>query len=271
MQPTIPDALLLGLVQGLTEFLPVSSSGHLALTSHFLGLGDAAAAFLAVWVHGATLLAVALTYRADLAFYARALVPPAAGNLALGEQARRVAWHDIAMLAVATLPAVVIGLGFKDQFEAVFGSPRLVAAMLMVTGTAVGLTWRWRGGVRRMTWQRALLIGVAQAVAITPGISRSGMTIVAALVIGLVPREAVRFSFLMSMPAIAGGLVLALKDGLPEGIAAGPLAVAAAAAFGSALGAIWLVRRLVDSGRLWVFAPYCLIAGGGLLAALSLG
>lgn len=268
MTPTSLDAFLLGLVQGLTEFLPVSSSGHLALTSHFLGLGERAASFLAVWVHGATLLAVALVYRADLAFYLRALLPERAGHLALSALPRAKAWHEIAMLAIATLPAVVVGLALKDAFEEAFASARLVAGMLVVTGLVVGLSWWWRGGVRAMTWQRALLIGLAQAAAITPGISRSGMTIVAALMLRMRPAEAVRFSFLMSIPAIAGGLVLALKDGVPPGVAAGPMKIAAVAAFVSALGAIWAVRRLVDSGRLWAFAPYCALAGVTLLVVL---
>jgi undecaprenyl-diphosphatase len=173
------------------------------------------------------------------------------------------------MLVVATLPAVVVGLGLKESFDQLFGSERLVAGMLLVTGAVVALTYRWRGGDRRMTWGKALLIGCAQAVAIMPGVSRAGMTIVAALILGIVPREAVRFSFLMSMPAIGGGLLLALKDGVPEGLGGGPLGVAAVAAFVSALVAIWMVRRLVDSGRLWVFAPYCLAAGAVLLVVLK--
>ena len=248
--------IILAVVQGLTEFLPVSSSGHLVLVEHWLGAftGDV---FLNVVLHVGTLLAVLVVYARDI----RRLLAFDA-----------VAVQYIVALVVGTLPAVAVGLLFKDTIEGLFSSPRAAAAALIVTGLIL-LSTRTRGQSDRTRiggdWHpvppplgKALLIGCAQALAIMPGISRSGSTIAASLWLGVGRQEAARFSFLLAVPAIAGALVLQLLDGVPatEASTAG-LALGALASFLVGLLAIRLTALMVVQRHFWKFALYCLPLG----------
>jgi len=258
--------IILAVVQGLTEFLPVSSSGHLVLVEHWLGAftGDV---FLNVVLHVGTLLAVLVVYARDI----RRLLTFDA-----------VAVQYIVALVVGTLPAVVVGLLFKDTIEGLFSSPRAAAAALIVTGLIL-LSTRARGQSDRTRiggeWHpvppplgKALLIGCAQAVAICPGISRSGSTIGASLWLGLPRGEAARFSFLLSVPAIAGALVLQLLDG-DFATRATPLwlVLAALAAFAVGLLAIRLTALAVVKAHFWKFSFYVIPLGLVVLAVLLLG
>lgn len=249
--------IVLAVVQGLTEFLPVSSSGHLVLVEHWLGAftGDV---FLNVVLHGGTLLAVLVVYARDI----RRLLSFDA-----------VAVQYIVALAVGTLPAVAVGLLFKETIEGLFGSPRAAAAALVFTGLFL-LSTRGRGEDARSRaiggdWHpvppplgKALLIGCAQALAIMPGISRSGATIAASLWLGVGRQEAARFSFLLAVPAIAGALVLQVMDGIPatEATPAG-LLLGALAAFLVGLLAIRLTALMVVHRHFWKFSLYCLPVG----------
>jgi undecaprenyl-diphosphatase len=253
-------ALLLGLVQGLTEFLPVSSSGHLVIAAELLGAQEEGILF-EIAVHVATLVAVLIFYRARILELLRG---------AVGRDG--AAWSYIGKLGVATLPAVVAGLTARDFFESLFGSPWVAGVALLFTGCALWTTKRtWQGAsAPEPSWLQAFLIGCAQVVAIVPGVSRSGTTVAAALALGVAPLAAAEFSFLMSVAAIAGAAVLMLPDATaasPEALRA--LAVGGAAALASGLAALWLFVRLLRSGGFHRFAWYAWAAGATFLAYLA--
>jgi len=258
---TTLEALVLGLVQGLTEFLPVSSSGHLVVFETLFGIEGEGGLVFEVAVHVATLLAIVVVYRARILELAR-------GALARDTEA----WSYIAKLGLATLPAVAIGLGFKDQIEASFASPAIVGVCLI--GTAA-ILWTTRATLPRATaalpsYAVAFGIGCAQAFAILPGISRSGTTVAAALALGVAPLAAAEFSFLLGTIAIAGAAVLILPDLGSADAAALPLAVGSAASLVAGIGAIVLFLRLLERRAFHAFAYYLVPAGAGFLAYLAL-
>ena len=255
--------IMLAAVQGLTEFLPVSSSGHLVILHHLIHFSEGDV-FLDVILHVGTLLAVLVVYRREirrlLSFDAPAI-------------------QYIVAVVVATLPAVVIGLLLKDPIESLFGNPRAAAGAMVVTGLILLSTRRTDNKVRNLRggWHpvapplhKALLIGCAQALAIMPGISRSGSTIAASLWLGLARDEAARFSFLLSVPAIAGALTLQLISGVEESETGGlALLLGAGVAFLVGLFAIRLTALMVVQKHFWKFAFYVIPLG--LLAFFLLG
>lgn len=251
---------LLAIVQGVTEFLPVSSSGHLALGEAILGFGDGSV-LEEIVLHVGTLFAVCFFYRADLAALAR-------GAFAAGGGTSR---RYLGLLLFANIPAGIVGIGFKEPLEAMFDDVALVLVAMAVTGVVLFLTRRVQVGDRAPGWRSALLMGLAQALAIIPGCSRSGWTIATGLALGLKPAEAARFSFLMSLPAIGGATVLQLGD-LPEHTpGAGPIALGLLlSAFVGWLALAWLVR-LVRDMALHRFAWYlwAVAAVGGVVLLLS--
>ena len=259
-------ALILGALQGFTEFLPVSSSGHLVLGQRTLGLKEPEL-FFDVLLHVGTLAAVLLFYGKDLWRTARGSALFLAGRKSDDSAARTGA-----LLILGSVPAGVVGIFLGDLVEQMFASPKLVACALLVTGGILSLREPREGASRgeaQMTAKDALIIGVFQAFAIVPGISRSGVTIAAALMCGVAREQAARFSFLLSVPAIAGAFALKVKDiEGPLGAKLLPYAVGAltAAVVGTfALG--WLIR-LVRGGNLACFRYYCW--GTGALALLYL-
>ena len=194
--------LLLGLVQGLTEFLPVSSSGHLTLGQAILGLGEEDLTFT-VLVHAATALSTVVVFREDILGLVR--------DVFRSGDSGATARSYTGLLLLSAVPAAVLGLGFKDAIEAL-ATPKFVGAMLCVTALVLLLSQRASGGNRPLGAGRALGIGLAQACAILPGISRSGSTIGAALMLGVSREEAAKFSFLMALIPIGGATLLTLKD-----------------------------------------------------------
>jgi len=247
------QAALLGLVQGLTEFFPVSSSGHLVLIQAWLGIHEEGVLF-EVAVHVATLVSV-------LVFYRRRV-----GSLALGLLTRRSAdWRYAAKLALATVPAVVLVRVAGDFFEAQLESPRSAALGLLLTGAILWTTRRTLPGAHAAEpgWVAALLIGCAQALAILPGISRSGSTVAAARA------AAAEFSFLMSVIAIAGAAarMLPLVSAVPAD-AWPPLLVGGCVALVAGVAALALFVRLLRSGAFYRFAWY--VWPVGVLALLLL-
>lgn len=237
------EGLVLGLVQGLTEFLPVSSSGHLVIGRTLFGLESDSIAF-EVALHGATLLAV-------LAFFRRRIVAVVRGEAPV----------YFAKLMLGSVPIIVGALLFRSAIEAWFGSPLLVAGFLAVTGTALltlGLRRDRGGSAVEPGWVAAIVIGCAQALALAPGISRSGATIVAALWLGMAPAAAAEFSFLLGIPAIAGAIVFesgAIRAAIGE--ASVGYGFGMVAAFVSAIGAIALVFRALAASRLHHYGVYC--------------
>ena len=256
------EALVLGIVQGLTEFLPVSSSGHLVLGQALFGIELPGVVF-EVNVHVATLCAVCWVYRGRLAALVR--------GVCSGD---RRSIGDVGLLAAATLPAAAVGVGLRSTLEPTFERPVLAASMLLVTGAFV---WSIRRLSRRSTRARpttggALAIGLAQACAILPGISRSGSTVAAATAAGVEPRRAAEFSFLLSIPAIGGAAVLQVPNLGEAGLAVGmlPLGLAFAASALSGVLAIRIFLRMLERRVFHRFAWYCWFVGGGYLAAAAI-
>lgn len=255
------EALLLGLVQGLTEFLPVSSSGHLVIAQSLMALVDEGVVFEVV-VHVATLVSV-------LVFYRRRVWELLTGVLRGRAEALRYAGK----LIVATLPAVVVVLAFGDFLEAQFDTPAVSGVCLLVTG-AILWTTRWtapRAEATEPGWGAAFLIGCAQAFAILPGISRSGSTVAAALALRVDPVAAAEFSFLMSVVAITGAAVRTapeLAGVTPDAVT--PLLLGFATALLAGIAAIWLFVRLLRRRAFHFFAWYAWAVGAGFLAWLTL-
>ena len=255
------QALVMGLVQGLTEFLPVSSSGHLIVVPALFGWKDPFIDSLAfsVMLHIATLIALLIYFRRDWLV----LVP--AGFAALrdrslrGDPDRRLAW----LIVVATIPAVIAGVLLNDLVETTFREPRLVAITLVIGAAILWVADRVGQHLRTMnelSFASALGIGVAQALALVPGISRSGISISAALFANLDRESAARFSFLMATPIIAGAGVWELRK-LVAGqsnvhVDAGVLAVGMIAALVSGLAAISFLLRFLRSNPTTIFVVY---------------
>ena len=256
-------ALLLGLVQGLTEFLPISSSAHLYAIPYLFSLDHAllsSRAFAAV-VHLGTLAAVLVALRGDVIRLART-----ASTLLFTLGRRRGEGSDERLLlaiAVGTIPAVAFGLLAGDFLESSVRTPIVVAVAVLFGAALLWIADRASSLERPLSGVSAidgLLIGLAQALALIPGISRSGATISGGLLLGFSRDAAARVSFLLGIPAIAGAGILELRglltDGTDLAVAAPLLAVGAVAAFLSGLGAIRLLIRILNGGKLWSFALY---------------
>lgn len=260
------QALILGVVQGLTEFLPVSSSGHLVLFQQWLGdafmFAEDAVIFDLV-LHVGTLLPVLFFYRADLVAIVQSLFSGGEDLKQKGPvgwlQADRHRWLAVCVV-LATIPTGAMGVGLKDVFESLFHDGRAVCGALFFTGCLLYATrFFGRGDVgrRELTIPVALLIGVAQGFAITPGISRSGSTIAIALLLGLDRDLAARFSFLLSIPAILGAVVLIAKDGVALGDEhVSALVVGFLAAMLVGYAALVMLVALVKRGGLHKFSYY---------------
>jgi undecaprenyl-diphosphatase len=267
------EAIILGTIQGLTEFLPVSSSGHLVLFQNLFGMHEPELLF-DICLHVGTLTAVLIVFYREIFQIFTALVQlpgrlKSAGgirNLLAGDASIRMAL----LIAVGSIPTAVIGLLFKEITDQLFGSLTIVGCMLLVTGTLLWLTRKIRSKgrpIERTRLKDALLVGLVQGLAILPGISRSGSTIATALFLGVDRKVAGRYSFLLSIPAIVGALLLGLDT--PELHTTIPLTTIVAGSVVSALVgwlALVILLRVVDRGQLHRFAPYCWIVGAMTLA-----
>jgi undecaprenyl-diphosphatase len=254
------EAVVLGMLQGATEFLPVSSSGHLVVGQTLLGLEIPGVQF-EVTVHVATLVSVLVIYRDRLIRLLRG---------ALGGD--REAWKYAGLIALATLPAGVVGVFFLDAIEGLFESPWVPAIAFLVTGAILWSTRRalGRAASKTPTWRAALLIGLAQAFALVPGISRSGTTVAMALWLGVTAEEAAAFSFLMAIPAIGGAGLLQVPDLVSQGLTLSGAAVATGfivAAFTGIL-AIKAFVALLERRAFHHFAFYCWTLGALFLLYL---
>ena len=263
---TTIQAIVLGVIQGLTEFLPVSSSGHLVLFSQIFSIQQSSLIF-EVMVHVGTLFAVVVAFRREVwllirSFFTLLRRPGEAKGLIKEDPGCRL----LVAIIVGTLPAVVVALVLKEQVEYLFSSSLFVGFMLMVTGTILFVTERYTVTSKKaeqISLRDAVLIGAGQAVAILPGISRSGTTIAVGLFRGLDRESAARFSFLLAIPAILGGLVVSLGD-LFSGTAEMGLGVLGAGFIAAALTgylAIYFLLDLVRKGRLVLFSYYTWIVG----------
>ena len=251
------DAIIWGFVQGLTEFLPISSSGHLVLVPALLeaagaDISDPDLATSAV-LHLGTLVAVVAYYRADLARMAGFRTDPVARRILL-------------LLAIGTIPALV-GLPLEDTLSRLEERPELVAIALLGTGVTTRVPVR-RRSLDEATPVEALAVGAAQALALIPGISRSGTTITAGLALGLDREEAARFSFLLAIPTIAGGGLLSLGSLVAGGIDLAPILVGFLVSLVTGYAAIVLLLRILVSRGFGPFVAYCLAMGTLTLVVL---
>jgi undecaprenyl-diphosphatase len=250
---SIFEAVLLGLVQGITEFLPVSSDGHLAVLSYLFGFDMKTRLPFTVMLHAATALAM-------LVFFAPTIWRLLSGLWAPEPTKRKGSGLMVLFIVVASIPAGVVGYTIGDRLETAFSTPLLIGLMLLVSGGVVFGTRYARGG-GALTWWRALLVGLAQAVGIIPAISRSGATIATGMYTGLERGAAFEFSFLLAIPAILGAFVLEVRKFDTAVVRPGPLAVGMVVAFGFGLAALYVLRKAVMSRRLHWFAYYCWAAG----------
>ena len=268
------QAVFLGLVQGLTEFLPVSSSGHLALLQNFFGITGDDVLLFTVLLHVGTLISVFFMYWRDLIdlikefFIALADLVTGKG-LRLEERPTR----KLGLLIIAaTIPTAIIGFAFNDFFESLYSNILFIGIGFIITGTMMFLSEKFGSNSRdleHMNFRNAIFIGIMQGIAICPGISRSGSTLVGGLTTGLKRDFAVRFAFLISVPAIMGSAVLEGKDALEAGIdpsVIGPILAGMAVAAVSGVVAIKAMIKVVSDKKLKYFSYYVWVLGIAVIA-----
>ncbi len=250
------DVTILAVLQGVAEFLPISSSGHLVILQHVLDVPENLRLRLEVFLHAGTLLAV-------FAFYFRRICSIFGGMLSREADARRESWEYAGKLIVSALPAVAVYFLFKHEIESLVVNARMVGALLMFTGAVLVGTRYLPRGDRKVGFLRALGMGLGQAVALLPGVSRSGMTLAAARGGRVGPDAAAEFSFLMSAPLIMGGVLLEFlkgevgTGGMSWGVLAWGVVLSAVVGY---LSLALLIKAL--KGRwFWLFGPYCVAAG----------
>ncbi len=317
------QAVILGILQGLTEFLPVSSSGHLALGQYLFGITEPAL-FFNVSLHMGTLIAVLVVFFKEIRSMINALAAmmrttfqfngnsQVNGNSQFGGNVKRTLRNNpeirlIVLIITGSIPTAFLGLFLKQYMELLFGSINFVGCMLLITGTFLWLTKdvkksdsgmnvrnsdsgmdvrksesdmdaknlasalgipKSESSIMEMEYKQAMLIGLCQGMAVLPGISRSGATISAALFLGIDRETAAKFSFLLSIPAIVGAELLSLKDFISQGISF-DLSILYGTFISFLVGymALVMLLKIVNNGKLHLFAPYCWIVG--VIAILS--
>ena len=246
----IIDALILGSLQGMTEFLPVSSSGHLVLGQHFLGL-SLPGNFFEVLVHLGTLCSVLVVFRTEILKLIQS-IKSAESKIMLSA------------LVIGTIPAVLIGLSMKDKINQLFENPLTVSFSLILTGIWLVMTKWFVNQQSNINLKNGFLIGCAQAIAIIPGISRSGATIGVAMLLGISPEKAAKFSFLLAIPAIAGAGLLTAIDidpALVSSLSSGTIIAAFFSSFLVGWAALTWLLKLISKGQFHWFGLYCMVIG----------
>ncbi|MFP4346636.1 MAG: undecaprenyl-diphosphatase UppP [Anaerolineales bacterium] len=258
---SLSQIVLLGILQGATEFLPISSSGHLVIVPYLLGWTPSSLAVDTV-LHLGTLVAILIYFRRELLEIGEAWWQSLRTRSG-ASPAARLAW----LIILGSVPAALIGFLLEDWFESLFARPRAAALFLLGTAALLVLSEYLARRSRRlesMSWREALFIGLAQSLAIAPGLSRSGSTIAAGLILGYQREDATRFSFLLAVPIVLGsGLyqLLQLTGGNDVGVSLGGLALGFLAAALTGYAAIAGLLALVKRRSLWPFALYCAALG----------
>ena len=260
------EAAILGLIQGLTEFLPISSSGHLVLGKYLLGLTDSATdnVTFEVFVHFGTALSILTVYKERIFLIVkdtlRVLAKP---TQVVTQYHSNESFKTAVFILITLIPTGLTYVLLKDFFEAKFNDPRFVCGMLFVTGTLLLLTLLRKNPKGKLTPLKALVTGIAQAAAMIPGISRSGSTICAALYQNVSPQRAADFSFLMLLPVVLGATLIQGLEVMERGFSLGweTLLIGTLVAYVSGIIAIKVVLDFVRRGNLQYFAYYCFAAG----------
>jgi len=259
---TLLEGIILGIVQGLTEFLPISSSGHLVLAQSILGITEPPL-FFDVMLHFGTLLAVIVFFRRDIwdiisSIFGR---DPSKSyrdtNFNSSKSARLFAWYII----IGTIPTLIIAFILKNTTEKAFSDPMIVSIMLIVTGIILWLSARVGQRGKQLNTVRAIIIGIVQGIATLPGISRSGSTISTALIAGIDGEQSARFSLLLSLPAIFGATILELKGVESINISIFTIIIGIFIAFVVGYISINLLVKILKRGRFSIFAYYCWAIG----------
>ena len=248
------EAFVLGLIQGLTEFLPVSSSGHLEIAKHIFGVDPETSFYFTVVVHGATVLSTIVVFWTEILTLVKGFF-----KFKMNEET-----HYILKIIISMVPVGIVGLFFKDSIEEMFdGNMLFIGLMLLVTATLLGIAHFVRKGKREIGYFDALIIGIAQSVATIPGISRSGATIATGLMIGNNKDSLAKFSFLMVLIPVIGANLLELVSGIgaTDNISFGVLLVGFMSAFVSGFIACkWMISLVRKSKLIW-FSVYCILVG----------
>ncbi len=265
---TILKAIILGIIQGLTEFLPVSSSGHLAVAQQLLKVPEDRILFFTIMLHLGTLFSIFFVYSKDIAIiiveFFRLIREAVTGKgFKINNEHRKLGIFII----IATIPTGLIGILFGDIFESFFSSTLIIGIALLITGTLLWTAEKFGSGkrdIQDMQWTDAAVVGIFQGLAITPGISRSGSTIVGSLFRGFNKELATKFSFLISIPSILGAAVLEFKDVFKFGmgdISTGIIIIGVLTAFISGLFAIKTLINLIKKEKLYYFSFYTWAVG----------
>lgn len=273
---SILESIILGLVQGLSEFLPISSSGHLAALQHFFKVDTSNVLMFTVMLHFGTLISIFIAYWSDIVALVIELfatikdICTGKGLQMNKNETRRLG----VMIIIATIPTAVIGLLFDDFFNRLYSSMLAIGIGLLFTGTCLFIAERKGGGnrgVKEMSVLSAFFIGLCQSVAICPGISRSGSTMVGGLASGFNRAHAVRFAFLISIPSVLGAFIMELPDAIEAvssggaGMSMGAMVAGIAIAAVSGYAAIKIMIKAVTNKKLVYFSVYTWIAGAFLI------
>jgi undecaprenyl-diphosphatase len=270
---TYLQAVILGLVQGLAEFLPISSSGHLALLEHFFGIKEDAVLLYAVLLHFGTLIAVFVCFWKDIVELVKELFVTI-GDLVKGRGLRldeRPVRKLGVMIIISCIPTAIIGFVFGDVFEGMYSKPIIIACMFVITGIMLIIAENIGTGhrtIENMNVRNALFIGIVQGIAIIPGISRSGSTLFSSLLVQLDRKFAVKYVFLISIPTILGSVILELPDGIKSGLGGaslGPVIVGVIVSFLCGLFAIKIMLRIVQNRKLKYFSYYLFVLAAAVI------
>lgn len=241
---TLIQSIILAFVQGISEFLPISSSGHLNLFQYFFGLTPSLT--FDIFLNTATLLSVLFFFRSQFKFFLA----------------------NLPQIIIGSIPAGLVGVLFKHQIANIFADVSLLPLFFLITAAFVFSTQYFKNKSVKITYKQALIIGLFQMLAILPGVSRSGSTIFAALLMGLSPVTAFNFSFSLFIPASFGALALGLKDILGQNIFQPDYLLAFIVTFLVGLVSLYLLRKLLVSNKLWYFGFYTLLLASSLLFVL---
>lgn len=251
------QAIILGIIQGLTEFLPISSSGHVELATAFFNISTSENLLFLTIIHGATSLSTIVVYRKYIAGVFKGLL----------EFRNNDAWQFTLRILLSAVPVFILGVFFKDEVEMFFGGRTgLIGSMLILTSILLTIANFMKNTTGPITYGKALLIGIAQAIAVLPGISRSGATISTSLMLKVSKEKATQFSFLMVLIPIIGAMLLDIIDmvespNLARGISGPTMIAGFISAFVAGVFACKWMIRIVNKGKLIYFAVYCLIVG----------
>ncbi|HPT65793.1 MAG TPA: undecaprenyl-diphosphate phosphatase [Candidatus Woesebacteria bacterium] len=229
------QSIILSFVQGVTEFLPISSDGHLNLFQHFFKLTPSLT--FDVFLHAATFLSVVFFFRNQIKYF----------------------FSNLKYIIVGSIPAVIVGFFFKDQIESLFSNPKLLPLFFLATAIPVFSTKFIKKQDKKITYFSAFIIGLFQSIAILPGVSRSGLTIFSALLLGLSSINAFNFSFCLFLPASFGAIVLSTKDIISQSIITPNNLIAFVVAFFTGLIALKFLKKVVTGQKFWIFGIYTFI------------